>query len=88
MSMLLAGDIGGTKTILRLVSSEEVNKGKNLPQQSNLSEKSYLSQEYNDLVPIVEHFLPSVEQYKPIVEHYKIIVYQCTPSVEQCIYVV
>ena len=57
MSMLLAGDIGGTKTILRLVSSEEVNKGKNLPQQSNLSEKSYLSQEYNDLVPIVEDFL-------------------------------
>ncbi|MGK7893695.1 MAG: glucokinase [Xenococcus sp. (in: cyanobacteria)] len=62
MSMLLAGDIGGTKTILRLVSSENPNKGKSLPQQSTLYENSYPSQKYDDLVPIVQEFYQEAKQ--------------------------
>lgn len=47
MSLFLAGDVGGTKTILRLVrSAHEI-----------LHEASYPSQEFPDLVPIVRRFL-------------------------------
>ncbi len=62
MSMLLAGDIGGTKTILRLLSSENLNNGEKLPQQTTLYEKSYPSQKYNDLVPIVQEFLKNAKE--------------------------
>ncbi len=62
MTVLLAGDIGGTKTILRLVNSETPKEVKNLPQQTTLYEKSYPSQQYNDLVPIVKEFLKEAQQ--------------------------
>ena len=62
MSMLLAGDIGGTKTILRLVSSENPNNGESLPQQNTLYENSYPSQKYDDIVPIVQEFYQEAKQ--------------------------
>lgn len=51
MASILAGDIGGTKTILRLVetSSEESN--------DPLYEERYSSRDFPDLVPMVQQFL-------------------------------
>jgi len=49
---ILAGDIGGTKTILRLVEAEENSKN-----YQTIEQKKYPSQEYSDLVPMVEKFL-------------------------------
>lgn len=51
MALLLAGDIGGTKTILRLVKTED---GKTL---ETLAENKYVSAKYPDLVPMVQEFL-------------------------------
>lgn len=51
MTLLLAGDIGATKTILRLVESQD------LSQQTTLHEQTYRSQEFADLVPMVRQFL-------------------------------
>lgn len=45
MTELLAGDIGGTKTILRWMADRQV-----------LDEREYASQSYGDLVPIVQAF--------------------------------
>jgi len=52
MTVLLAGDIGGTKTILRLV--EQSSEGEPL---RVLAQQSYPSQQFGDLVPIVNQFL-------------------------------
>jgi glucokinase len=49
MTLLLAGDIGGTKTILRLVQKS----GESL---QNLYENRYSSRDYTDLVPMVQQF--------------------------------
>jgi glucokinase len=58
MTTLLAGDIGGTKTILRLVKSEyPAAVTQALPLQTVLAEQSYPSQAFTDLVPIVRQFL-------------------------------
>lgn len=57
MTTLLAGDIGGTKTILRLVESESSESAVTLPTQMTLYEHSYPSQEFPDLVPIARQFL-------------------------------
>ncbi len=54
---LLAGDIGGTKTILRLLSSEVRASNLKAPQQTSLFEQTYASQEFSDLVPMVHQFL-------------------------------
>ncbi|NET69768.1 MAG: glucokinase [Sphaerospermopsis sp. SIO1G2] len=51
MALLLAGDIGGTKTILRLVESTETFS------LNTLYEESYRSGDFPDLVPIVQKFL-------------------------------
>ncbi|ABA20557.1 glucokinase [Trichormus variabilis ATCC 29413] len=51
MTLLLAGDIGGTKTILRLV---EVSNSSEL---HNIYEESYQSGDFPDLVPMVQQFL-------------------------------
>ncbi len=51
MTLLIAGDIGGTKTILRLVQAQSPT------QIVNLFEAKYPSANYPDLVPIVELFL-------------------------------
>ncbi|MEM6252030.1 MAG: glucokinase [Cyanobacteria bacterium P01_D01_bin.156] len=48
MMQLLAGDIGGTKTILRLVRSDD---------RTTLHENRYVSSDYADLVPMVKEFL-------------------------------
>jgi glucokinase len=56
MTLLLAGDIGGTKTILRLV--EELSGLSRQP----LYEALYSSRDFPDLVPIVQRFLSAAEQ--------------------------
>lgn len=61
MTILLAGDIGGTKTILRLVKSEPTST-QELPEQTTLYEQPYASQEFPDLVPMVRKFLAAAAQ--------------------------
>lgn len=63
MAILLAGDIGGTKTILRLVQSETTSELGKLPTQTTLYEERYLSQDYPDLAPIVKQFLEQVRNH-------------------------
>ncbi|MEA5462640.1 glucokinase [Leptothoe sp. PORK10 BA2] len=50
MIQLIAGDIGGTKTILRLVNSDSSG-------QETLHEQRFVSGDYPDLVPMVKDFL-------------------------------
>jgi glucokinase len=52
--LLIAGDIGGTKTILRLVEVLE-----NTNSYPTLYEEKYKSSDFPDLVPMVEQFLAS-----------------------------
>ncbi|MEO1763658.1 MAG: glucokinase, partial [Cyanobacteria bacterium J06629_18] len=52
---LLAGDIGGTKTILRLVEASEK------PKLKTLYEERYPSKDFPDLVPIVQQFLAAAK---------------------------
>ena len=54
MSYLLAGDIGGTKTILRLVAVENETL-------KTSYEKEYVSREFPDLVPMVQLFLDEAQ---------------------------
>jgi glucokinase len=58
MTLLLAGDIGGTKTILRLVEAAENNL-------KTLHEEKYPSAHFPDLVPIVRQFLASANDAQP-----------------------
>lgn len=58
-TILLAGDIGGTKTILRLV---ELTDGLNF---KTIHHQKYSSGHYPDLVPIVQQFLSGVEGFQP-----------------------
>jgi glucokinase len=51
MTLLLAGDIGGTKTILRLVETSDSLE------LHTIYEESYHSGDFPDLVPIVQQFL-------------------------------
>lgn len=51
MTLLLAGDIGGTKTILRLVEASEQ------PHLRTIYEERYRSGDFLDLVPMVQQFL-------------------------------
>ena len=53
MTVLLAGDIGGTKTILRLVEDDQDNP---------LYEMRYSSHQFSHLVPMVETFLAAAAQ--------------------------
>jgi glucokinase len=59
MTLLLAGDIGGTKTILRLVEAQadQAETAKN-----SLFEKRYVSRDFPDLVPMVQKFLQEAQQ--------------------------
>jgi glucokinase len=59
MTLLLAGDIGGTKTILRLVESSDS------PALNTLYEASYRSGDFHDLVPIVQKFLAAANSSTP-----------------------
>jgi glucokinase len=55
MTYLLAGDIGGTKTILRLVQAKA-------GQLTTLAESQYVSADFPDLVPMVQQFLKKTQQ--------------------------
>lgn len=57
MTLLLAGDIGGTKTILRLVEQQAEGF------MCSLDQATYSSHEFPDLVPIVRHFLQAAAQH-------------------------
>ncbi|MBE9140746.1 glucokinase [Nodosilinea sp. LEGE 07088] len=56
MTYLLAGDIGGTKTILRLVQASQPNALGQAALKTQF-ERTYSSQAYPDLVPMVKEFL-------------------------------
>lgn len=58
MQTILAGDIGGTKTILRLVKAEPPLSQQSIPQLTTISEQTYPSQDFPDLSPMIEQFLP------------------------------
>lgn len=61
MTLLLAGDIGGTKTILRLVdATTTLSQGtKTKEHLEAVYEERYLSGDFPDLVPLVQLFLDS-----------------------------
>ncbi len=61
MTILLAGDIGGTKTILQLLKAESTDSPGSVPELTALHEQTYPSQKYTDLVPIVLQFLSEAE---------------------------
>jgi glucokinase len=56
MTIILGGDIGGTKTILRLVDCQN-SPDSTQPLLTTLDEEIYPSKQYPDLVPIVQQFL-------------------------------
>ncbi|NEO57464.1 MAG: glucokinase [Okeania sp. SIO3B5] len=69
MTLLLAGDIGGTKTILQLVEAKREESKATVEFQS-LYENRYPSNDFPDLVPIVQKFLAEAneklgEQFQP-----------------------
>jgi glucokinase len=53
---VLAGDIGGTKTNLRLVGAEVIGTAHAIPLLTTLWEKTYASKSFTDLVPMVHQF--------------------------------
>ncbi|OLP20128.1 glucokinase [Leptolyngbya sp. 'hensonii'] len=61
MTVLLAGDIGGTKTILRLIKADAIQPGKLFPELTTLHRQTYPSREFPDLVPLVKQFLAEAE---------------------------
>ncbi|MEH1874746.1 glucokinase [Nostoc sp.] len=59
MTLLLAGDIGGTKTILQLVEKSDS------PAIHTIYQESYHSADFPDLVPIVQKFLVKANTATP-----------------------
>ena len=59
MTLIIAGDIGGTKTILRLVEVREEKKS-----FQTLAEANYVSADYPDLVPMVKEFWHTTQRQK------------------------
>lgn len=57
MTLLLAGDIGGSKTILRLVKQPAEGA------MYSLDEATYQSREFPDLVPMVQQFLGAASEH-------------------------
>lgn len=64
MTLVLVGDIGGTKTLLRLVEMPIATTEEKQPtlKQENLYEALYSSQDFPDLVPIVRRFFEEASQ--------------------------
>ncbi|MEL6319222.1 MAG: glucokinase [Cyanobacteria bacterium J06626_14] len=60
MTVLLAGDIGGTKTILRLADAESNGTATDTT-TTTIFEQQYASGEFPDLVPIVRKFMQDAE---------------------------
>lgn len=58
--LLLTGDIGGTKTILRLVEADIQEKS-----FETIREQKYVSASFRDLVPMVEQFLGAGNEEQP-----------------------
>lgn len=69
MTYLLAGDIGGTKTILRLVEAITEGGGSHQQVLHTRSEQTYSSQAYPDLVPMVKEFLHGAATTSRITAH-------------------
>ena len=61
--LLIAGDIGGTKTILRLVEVTEVTQTEK--SFKTIKEAQYVSASFVDLVPMVEQFLATEDYPTP-----------------------
>ncbi|NEP87867.1 MAG: glucokinase [Okeania sp. SIO2C2] len=61
MTLLLAGDIGGTKTILQLVEAKR-EESKGTVEFKSLYENRYSSHDFPDLVPIVQKFLAEANE--------------------------
>lgn len=61
MTYLLAGDIGGTKTILRLVQASKSKPSGPVTLKTRF-EHTYSSQAYPDLVPMVKEFLHQAKE--------------------------
>lgn len=57
---ILAGDIGGTKTILRVVELENTSSS-----YQTIAQQTYASQDFTDLVPMVQQFLAATQQQLP-----------------------
>lgn len=69
---ILAGDIGGTKTSLRLVSAEVGGPGHSAPLLTTLAEKTYASKNFSDLVPMAHQFMKEAAESSgvvPAVDH-------------------
>ena len=60
MTQILAGDTGGTKTILMLAEASDLEIG--VPNLTRLHEERFVSAEFPDLVPMVRQFLSAAEQ--------------------------
>jgi len=58
-AIVLAGDIGGSKTVVRLVDVAPAAEKKPRPAQSVLYEEEFSSREFPDLAPLVRQFLRS-----------------------------
>ncbi|MFM7714837.1 MAG: glucokinase, partial [Microcystis sp.] len=65
MTILLGGDIGGTKTILRLVDCQN-SPDSPQPLLTTLDQEIYPSEQYPDLVPIVQQFLARQTTIPPV----------------------
>jgi len=65
MTILLGGDIGGTKTILRLVDCQN-SPDSPQPRLITLDQEIYPSEQYPDLVPIVQQFLARQTTIPPV----------------------
>lgn len=59
MTLVLAGDIGGTKTILRLVEASDQSS------VSTIYEEKFRSGDFPDLVPMVKQFLAKADSKTP-----------------------
>lgn len=60
MTVLLAGDIGGTKTILRVVETDGTEG--DVPVLETRYEQTYSSRDYADLVPMIREFLETASE--------------------------
>ncbi len=58
--LLLVGDIGGTKTILRVVSVEKDKRD-----FETVRDSTYVSHDFPDLVPMVKEFLTEADSQRP-----------------------
>ena len=71
MAQLLSGDIGGTKTILRLAKVDDAELQQRASHEVGLEvlyQDRFSSQDYPEFVPMVKAFLKAAAQTLPVVE--------------------